>query len=255
MPLEIVIVPCLSDNYAYLLHDAQTGATAVVDAPDAGPIELALGQHRWKLTDILITHHHHDHIGGVEPLRAAHGARVIGAAADAGRLPKLELAVEEGDTIIVGSETARVLDVSGHTMGHIAYFFPDSAAVFTGDSLMALGCGRLFEGDADTMWASLSKLATLPPQTQVYSGHEYTIANGRFAQSVEPDNPALQDRIERVAELRAQGKPTVPARIDEELATNPFLRARLPQVKSALGMENRPDSDVFAEIRQRKDRF
>jgi len=255
MPLEIVTVPCLSDNYAYLLHEAETGATAVVDAPEAGPIELELARRGWHLTDILITHHHHDHVGGVSQLQAAHGARVVGAAADSGRLPHLDLALTEGDTITIGSEEAQVLDVSGHTMGHIAYHVPASRAVFTADSLMALGCGRLFEGSAETMWASLSKLAALPRDTLVYSGHEYTAANGRFALTIEPENAALKERVAQVAELRSAGKPTVPATLSEELATNPFLRARLPEVKAGIGMANSGDVEAFAEIRARKDRF
>ncbi|MEX5728365.1 hydroxyacylglutathione hydrolase [Rhodovulum iodosum] len=255
MPLEIVTVPCLSDNYAYLLHDPASGTTAVVDAPESGPIELALAERRWGLDSILITHHHHDHVGGVEALRSAHGAQVIGAAADSGRLPRLDKAVAEGDRVEVGSQTAHVLDVSGHTVGHIAFHFPDSAAVFTADSLMALGCGRVFEGTPEMMWQSLSKLAALPPETLVYSGHEYATANARFAKTIEPDNPDLAARADRIAETRAAGRPTVPVPLSEELATNPFLRARLPEVKATLGMAEAPDAAVFAEIRARKDRF
>lgn len=255
MPLEIVTVPCLGDNYAYLLHDASSGATAVVDAPEAAPIEAALAERGWRLSDILITHHHHDHVGGVEALRKTHGARVIGARADAHRLPPLDLAVAEGDTVTIGGESATVLDVSGHTLGHIAYHFPESAAVFTGDSLMALGCGRLFEGDPAAMWASLTKLAALPPETMVHSGHEYSQSNARFALSIERDNPALQTRAALIDAARAEGRPTVPVRLSEELATNPFLRANLPGVKAALGMTGCADVDAFAEIRARKDRF
>jgi len=255
MPLEIVTVPCLSDNYAYLLHDGESGATAVVDAPESGPIELALAQHGWGLDDILITHHHHDHIGGVEALRTTHGARVVGAASDARRLPRLDLAVAAGDRVEVAGERTEVLDVSGHTMGHIAFHFPETGAVFTGDSLMALGCGRLFEGDAETMWASLSRLAALPPETRVYSGHEYTVTNARFAITIEPDNADLRQRMTEVDALRAAGRPTVPSRLSEELATNPFLRAGLPAVKAAIGRPSASDAEAFAEIRARKDRF
>jgi hydroxyacylglutathione hydrolase len=255
MPLEIVTVPCLSDNYAYLLHNAETGETAVADAPESGPIELALAERGWGLSDILITHHHHDHIGGVEALRTTHGARVIGAASDAHRLPRLDLAVAEGDRVVVAGESAEVLDVPGHTVGHIAFHFPASGAVFTGDSLMALGCGRLFEGDAPTMWASLCKLAALPPETLVCSGHEYTVTNARFALTIEPDNAALAQRRTEVDALRAAGRPTVPSGLSEELATNPFLRARLPEVKAGIGMQDAGDAEAFAEIRARKDRF
>ncbi|SIO45629.1 hydroxyacylglutathione hydrolase [Rhodovulum sp. ES.010] len=255
MPLEIVTVPCLSDNYAYLLHDADSGATAVVDAPEAEPVEAALAARGWRLTDILITHHHHDHIGGVEALRDAHGARVVGAAADAHRLPPLDLAVAEGDSVAVGGETGRVLDVSGHTVGHIAYHFPGTGAVFTADSLMALGCGRVFEGTPEMMWQSLSRLAALPADTLVYSGHEYTAKNAEFALTVEPDNPALNARAEEIGRLRAEGTPTVPARLSEEIETNPFLRADRPEVKAAVGLADASDAEVFAEIRARKDRF
>ncbi|MFD0978790.1 hydroxyacylglutathione hydrolase [Tropicimonas aquimaris] len=253
MPLEIVTVPCRADNYAYLLHDAETGATAVVDVPDAAPIRAALAERGWSLTDILITHHHNDHIDGVAELKAETGARVVGAAADAHRLPPLDLAVREGDSVAVGAEQAEVLDVSGHTLGHIAFSFP--GAVFTADSLMALGCGRLFEGDARTMWASLSKLAALPPETLVYSGHEYTAANGAFAVTVDPDNPALKERVADVAAARAAGRPTVPSELSLELATNPFLRATDPQMKARMGMAGAPDAEVFGEVRRRKDAF
>jgi hydroxyacylglutathione hydrolase len=253
MSLEIVTVPCRADNYAYLAHDAATGATGVVDVPDAAPIRDALTGRGWKLTDILITHHHGDHIDGVEDLRFETGARVVGAAADAHRLPQLDLAVKEGDTVRIGDVEGHVLDVSGHTMGHIAFHFP--GVVFTADSLMALGCGRIFEGDAPTMWASLCKLAALPPETLVYSGHEYTAANGAFAVTIDPDNPALMARIADVTRTRAAGEPTVPSLLSLEHATNPFLRATVAEVKSRIGMPDATDVDAFAEIRRRKDSF
>ncbi len=255
MPLEIVTLPCLSDNYAYLLHDAASGATAVVDVPDAAPIQAALAERGWTLTDILITHHHWDHIDGLEDLRAATGARVVGAAADAHRLPPLDLAVAEGDTVVIGSEALQVFDVSGHTVGHIAFYAPKTGAVFTADSLMALGCGRLFEGTPEMMWTSLQKLAALPPETLVCSGHEYTASNAKFAATIEPDNAALISRSRQIAEARAENRPTVPSRLDEELATNPFLRAHLPELKTALGLPDASDAMVFAEIRAQKDRF
>ncbi|MCR9149511.1 MAG: hydroxyacylglutathione hydrolase [Rhodobacteraceae bacterium] len=255
MPLDLVTVPCLSDNYAYLIHEAATGATACVDVPEAAPILAALDERDWKLSHILITHHHHDHVGGVAALAGATGARVIGAAADAHRLPPLDEAVAEGDTVRVGMAEGRVIDVSGHTMGHIAFHFPDSALVFTADSLMALGCGRLFEGDAETMWASLSKLAALPPETLVCSGHEYTAANARFALTIEPGNAALVARAAEIEAARAAGRPTVPSRLADELATNPFLRADAPEVRATVGLPDGPDVAVFAEVRARKDRF
>lgn len=255
MPLEIVTVPCLKDNYAFLAHDAATGATAVVDVPEAAPILNALAERDWKASHILITHHHDDHIAGLKALAAATGARVIGAAADAHRLPRLDETVAEGDTIRLGMEEGKVIEVPGHTVGHVAYHFPGSAVVFTGDSLMALGCGRVFEGTMAQMWASLSKLAALDPGTLICSGHEYTQSNARFALTIEPGNAALQARAESVAAAGAEGRPTVPSRLAEELATNPFLRAGRPEVKRAMGMEGAPDAEVFAAIRQAKDRF
>lgn len=255
MPLEIVTLPCLSDNYVFLLNNPATGQTAVVDVPDAAVVQSALSQRGWQLSDILITHHHDDHIGGVEALRAATGARVIGATADKHRLPALSQEVHGGDTLEICGEPAHVFDVSGHTVGHIAYHFPQSAAVFTGDSLMALGCGRLFEGDAPMMWASLSRLAALPGETLVYSGHEYTATNAAFAATVEPDNTALQARTADITAARARNEATVPSLLADELATNPFLRAALPEVKELVGMAAASDAEVFGEIRRRKDAF
>lgn len=255
MPLELVTIPCLKDNYAFLIHDTATGATAVIDVPDHAPILTALEDRGWQLTDILITHHHDDHIAGVPALRDATGAKVWGARADAHRLPPLDHPLTEGDTLNIGRQTGHVIDVSGHTMGHIAFHFPDSALVFTADSLMAAGCGRLFEGTPETMWASLSKLAALPPETLVCSGHEYTASNIRFALSLEPGNPALISRASKVTMAREDVRPTVPSTLSEELATNPFLRAALPELKAAVGMPDATDAEAFAEIRKRKDRF
>lgn len=255
MPLDLVTIPCLSDNYAFLIHDPASGATAVVDVPDAAPILAALRQRGWTLSQILLTHHHADHIQGVAELRAATGAKVAGNAADAHRLPPLDTALTEGQTLQVGTESGTVIDVSGHTLGHIAFHFPASALVFTADSLMACGCGRLFEGSGPQMWASLSKLARLPPETLVCSGHEYTASNARFALSLEPDNQALISRVAAIADARRNGQPTVPSRLSEELATNPFLRANSPQMKARLGLVEASDAAVFTEIRARKDRF
>lgn len=253
MPLELVTVPCLSDNYAFLAHDAASGATACIDVPEAAPILAALRARDWALGDILITHHHPDHIGGVAALVAATGARVTGAAADAHRLPPLDRAVTPGDDLRVGDVVGTVLDVPGHTVGHVAYVFPGLA--FTADSLMAAGCGRLFEGTPAQMWNSLSRLAALPPETLICSGHEYTQSNIRFALTIDPGNPRLTARAETVRLARAAGRATVPSTLAEELATNPFLRAHLPEIKAALGLSGAPDAAVFAEIRARKDRF
>ncbi|GHC11869.1 hydroxyacylglutathione hydrolase [Gemmobacter nanjingensis] len=253
--LQLVTVPCLADNYAFLLHDSVTGQTALVDAPDAEPILTALRQHGWGLDDILLTHHHWDHIDGTAALVAATGARVTGAAADAHRLPPLDRSVSPGDRITICGETVDVIDVPGHTVGHVAFHFPDSRMAFTGDSLMALGCGRLFEGTPAQMWDSLTRLAALPTDTLICSGHEYTTSNGRFALSLEDVPPALILRMEGVERARAASQPTVPSTLAEELATNPFLRARDPAMKAALGMTDAQDAAVFAEIRARKDKF
>ena len=255
MALELVTIPCLTDNFAFLIHDAETGETAVIDVPDPGPILAALNARQWQLTDILITHHHHDHIQGVDALRAQTGAMVLGAAADAHRLPRLDLALDEHSSFSVGREFPRVIDVPGHPIGHIAFHFPDSRLAFTADSLMAAGCGRLFEGTAQQMWQSLGKLAALPPETLICSGHDYLTGNLRFAATLEPGNPALILRIETLERMRREGRLPMPLRLSEELATNPFLRANLPGMKAAVGMENAPDAEVFAEIRARKDRF
>jgi hydroxyacylglutathione hydrolase len=255
MPLEIVTVPCLKDNYAYLLHDEATGATAVVDVPEAAPILNALNEREWRASHILITHHHDDHIAGVSALAGATGARVIGAAADRHRLPRLDEAVVPGDAIRIGMYEGHVIDVSGHTVGHVAFHFPEGGVVFTADSLMALGCGRLFEGTPEMMWQSLSRLAALPPETLVCSGHEYAQSNARFALTIEPANPALISRAHAINDARNDGRPTVPTILSQELATNPFLRANLPEVKTLIGMPDASDAQAFAEIRARKDRF
>jgi hydroxyacylglutathione hydrolase len=255
MALELVVVPCRTDNYAYLVHDPASGETAVIDVPDAKPIMAELGARGWSLNDIWITHHHDDHISGVAELRAGTGAMVLGAAADAHRLPPLDLALEESTSFSIGALSVRVIDVPGHTVGHIAFHIPEAGLAFTADSLMAAGCGRMFEGNAPDYWRSLQKIAALPPDTLICSGHEYTISNLRFAQSLEPDNPSLIFRSARVAALRAEGKPSVPVTLAEELATNPFLRAGSPGLKNALGMAHATDVEVFAATRARKDRF
>lgn len=255
MPLHLVTIPCLSDNYAYLLHDADSGQTACVDVPDAAPILHALRERGWTLSDILLTHHHDDHTQGVAALRAATGAMVLGAAADAHRLPPLDLALTTEMTFTIGRETATVIDVSGHTVGHIAFHFATTGIALTGDSLMAAGCGRMFEGNAPMYHASLLRLAALPNETLIASGHEYAAANLRFALSLEPDNPALILRADGVAAARAKGLPTVPSRLSEERATNPYLRVSDPALKARLGLPAATDAEVFAAIRAAKDKF
>jgi hydroxyacylglutathione hydrolase len=255
MPLEIVTVPCLSDNYAFLLHDAHTGATAVVDVPEAAPIRAELAARGWTLTDILITHHHWDHISGIDGLITTNDIAIWGNAADAKRLPPLTQAINPGDPVTIGSETGTMMDVSGHTIGHVAFYFPASNAVFTADSLMALGCGRLFEGTAPQMFESLARLAALPPETIICSGHEYTEANAKFALTIEPGNPDLILRRDAIAAARIANQPTVPSTLREELATNPFLRSHITAIKTRLGMAEASEPEIFAEIRARKDKF
>jgi hydroxyacylglutathione hydrolase len=255
MPLSLTTLPVRDDNYVYLIHDDASAATAVVDVGAPEAILAALKERGWQLSDIFLTHHHGDHIEGTAELVAATGARVTGAAADAHRLPPLDREVGEGDGFAFAGAEVEVLEVPGHTVGHIAYHIPALGAAFTADSLMALGCGRLFEGKPAQMWASLGKLAALPGETLICSGHEYTQSNAKFALTVDPENRALQDRAAAVAKARAEGRPTVPSVLAEEKATNPFLRAADPAIRRHLGMERASDAEVFAEIRSRKDRF
>ena len=255
MPFDLITIPCLSDNYAYLLHDEATGETACIDVPEAGPIKAALEDHGWTLSQVWLTHHHWDHVDGLADLLADHHASVVGAAVDAHRMPELNVPVKEGDTVKLGSLTAHILDVSGHTVGHIAFYVPGASAAFTADSLMALGCGRLFEGTPAQMWDSMQKLMKLPGDTTICSGHEYTASNAKFALTVDPQNDALISRAKAVEDARAKGQPTVPSQLSTELQTNPFLRPADPGIRANLGMPDASDSDVFAEIRKRKDNF
>jgi hydroxyacylglutathione hydrolase len=254
-PFVLLTVPCLSDNYAFLLHDPVDGATALVDAPEAAPIGRALAAQGWSLSEIWLTHHHGDHIAGVPDLVAATGARVTGASADAHRLPPLDRAVTPGSAFSFAGQAVRVMDAPGHTLGHIAFHLPAPGLAFTGDSLMAGGCGRLFEGTPAQMWDTLSQLAALPDETLICSGHEYTESNLRFAVSLEPDNAALIFRQAEVGKARADGRATVPSRLADERATNPFLRAALPSLRTITGLDKAGDVAVFAEIRARKDRY
>ena len=255
MPLEILTIPCRTDNYAFLAHNADTGETVLVDVPEAAPILAELDRTGWSLDTVLLTHHHGDHVEGLPGILEKYAPKVIGADADKHRLPHLDQAVSDGDTLEIAGEPAHIMDVSGHTVGHIAIHFPQSHAVFTADSLMALGCGRVFEGTMDQMWGSLSKLAALPDDTVVYSGHEYTAANARFAMTIEPDNADLKTRSDDIDAARADGQPTVPSSLALEKATNPFLRAGEASVQENLGMSGADPATVFAEIRRRKDRF
>jgi hydroxyacylglutathione hydrolase len=253
MPIEIVTIPCLADNYAYLVNGPD--GVALIDAPEAAPIVEALDSRGWELDVIMITHHHPDHVGAVDALRQRYGCKVMGPKAEADKMPALDFALEPGFSGGNGDGACQVLAVPGHTLGHIAYYYPNAGAVFTADSLMALGCGRLFEGTPQMMWDSLSTLAELPPETMVYSGHEYTQANAKFALTIEPNNSALISRIDNINAARAKNEPTAQVPLELELATNPFLRAGMPEVKTVLGMENASDVAVFTEIRARKDNF
>lgn len=253
--LDIHLVPCLQDNYAYLIHDRDADVTGVVDPSEAEPVFAALEQQGWRLTHILNTHHHWDHTGGNLALKEATGAQIVGPKADYERIPGIEVALGEGDEWTFGTQTARIFDIPGHTRGHIAFWFPDSHAVFTGDTLFALGCGRLFEGTPEQMWSSLSKLRALPPLTAVYCGHEYTQANARFALTVEPENVALVERARRIDDLRALGRPTIPSTIGEEIETNPFLRPGSSDLRRHVGLPQGGPIAVFAETRRLKDSF
>jgi hydroxyacylglutathione hydrolase len=244
---------CRSDNYGVLIHDPASGQTAAIDAPEAGAIERALADKGWRLSHILMTHHHADHAAGVVELKAKWGCQVVGNAADAARLPALDATVSPGQSYDFSGHQAHIIDTPGHTVGHIAWYFADDQLLFAGDTLFALGCGRVFEGSFEQMWSSLAKLKALPPGTTVYCGHEYTQANARFALTVDPDNSALAARARTIDELRSQGEPTLPTTIGLELQTNPFLRPDDPDIRRRLGMEGASDADVFAEIRRRKD--
>ena len=256
MTISIHQYLCLNDNYGALVHDSATGATACVDVPAAAPTLAALAEQGWNLTDILITHHHADHIQGVPDLKAKFpNAKIWGPAKDAARIPFLDHKVKEGDTVRVGALEAKVIETPGHTLGHIAYHFEQDQVAFCGDTLFSLGCGRVFETPLAVMWNSLAKLAALPGETQIYCGHEYTQANGRFAITIEPGNPVLKARIEDIARLRAGRAPTLPTNIAAELAANPFLRVEEPAIQAAVGMAGAAPAAVFGELRARKDRF
>jgi hydroxyacylglutathione hydrolase len=255
MAAQLRLFLCLQDNYGVLVHDQATGATAAIDAPEAAPIEAALKGNGWKLTDILVTHHHRDHTGGIEALKQRYGCRVVAPRREAEKIPAVDETVGEGETVKVGNLTAHVLETPGHTLGQIAYWFHGDKLVFVGDTLFSIGCGRVIEGTPEMMWGSLKKLRDLPGDTRIFCGHEYTQANIRFAQTVEPDNAALRARKEEVDKLVAEKRPTIPTTIEEERQANPFLRADVPEVAAAVGMSGKPAAEVFTEIRARKNKF
>ncbi len=251
--LEIEVVPALSDNYIFMVFEPESGTSGVVDPAEAGPVLASLKASGRGLDWIITTHHHSDHVGGNLELKERFGCRIVGPRADRDRIPGIDVEVGEGDTFELGKAVAKVFDTPGHTRGHISYWFEEARALFCGDTLFAVGCGRLLEGDAPTMWSSLSKLMVLPDDTKVYCGHEYTLSNARFARTVDPDNLALSQRVAQIQSARGRNEPTIPTTIGREKATNPFLRAGNADIRRRLGMEDSSDAEVFGEIRRRKD--
>jgi len=251
--LSVQLVPCLKDNYAYLVTDAGQGVFAVVDPSEAEPVIKALGER--KLTHILNTHHHPDHTGGNLALKERYGAVVVGPEKDRERIPGIDVGVSEDAPWMFGKHVARILEIPAHTKAHIAFHFPDDGIVFTGDTLFSMGCGRLFEGTPAMMCASLAKLMALPDETRVYCGHEYTFNNGRFAVTLEPGNTALQTRLRDVEARRARNESTMPTNMALEKRTNPFLRTGSAEIRRSVGLVEASDAEVFAEMRRRKDMF
>lgn len=252
--IDIHQFACLKDNYGVLIHDAEGGQTASIDAPDAAAVKAALSTTGWQLTHILATHHHGDHTAGILELKAETQCTVIGPKAEAARIPGIDQPVGEPDTFRFGRSEVRVLDTPGHTIGHISYWLPDAGIAFVGDTLFAMGCGRILEGTAPMMYASLKKIAALPAETNLYCGHEYTVANGKFGVTIEPENAALRQRLSEAEALRAQGKATLPTKVGLELETNVFLRSNTAAIRKRLGFDGEPDWRVFAEIRERKNK-
>ena len=255
MSFELLTVPCLSDNYAFLAHDDDSKQTLLVDAPEAGPILAKLQEKQWSLSHVLLTHHHWDHVDGLPQLLEFHSPQIIGSAADLKRLPPLHLPVTENDKIQIGGNEGTVFDTPGHTIGHISVYFEASKLLFSADTLMALGCGRLFEGTAGQMWRSLQKLSKLPDDTLVCSGHEYTEKNADFAITIDPKNQELTNRVQFTKEIRSKGLPTVPSRMGEEKKTNPFLRPWNKNIRTQIGMLDATDEEVFGKIRALKDAY
>lgn len=252
--LDVELVPQLADNYAYILHDRESGASAVIDPAEARPVLDRLRERGLSPGWIIATHHHADHVAGIPELKAATGARVAGPEADRRRVPEMDHGLSEGEALEIGGALGRVIATPGHTSGHVSLYFEDAAALFSADTLFVLGCGRLLEGTPAQMHDSLQKLAALPDVTRVFCGHEYTAANARFALTIDPDNVKLRELAEDVGRARAAGKRTVPSLLGDEKAANPFLRPNDPAIRRRLGLETADDVEVFAEIRRRKDR-
>ncbi len=253
--LEIRQIPVLSDNFVYLAREPESGYVAVVDPAVVDEVMDEARKLDWKITHILNTHHHPDHVGGNLEIKEATGCTIVGPAHDPDRIPGMDVQVKDGDTYDFGKARAEVFFVPGHTRGHIAYWFKDSDALFCGDTLFSIGCGRLFEGTPAQMWDSLQRLRQLPKSTRIYCAHEYTEANIHFAVTIEPDNQALRKREAEVKALRAEGKYSVPSVMEEECEANPFLRADAPELAAAIGMQGRDPVDIFTEVRHRKDNF
>ena len=253
--LQVLQIPVWRDNYAYLLRCTYTDTVACVDSPEAAPILQELQTRGWTLDLLLNTHHHPDHVGANSELKRETGCRVVGSCHDPERIPGIDRQVDQGDQVQVGEQHAQVLFIPGHTRGHIAYYFAQANALFSGDTLFVAGCGRLFEGTAEQLWNSFQKLMALPPQTQIYGAHEYTLSNIRFAKTVEPDNLALQVLETQAQALRDSKQPTVPSTLAQELQTNPFLRVDQPEIARALGLSGAPPAQVLGELRARKDVF
>lgn len=254
MTADIRLFTCLTDNFGVLIHDPATNATAAIDAPDAEPIIQALDREGWALTDILVTHHHSDHVGGITELKQKYNCRVIAPHDKGVGIANVDLRVGQGDIVKVGMLLGRVLETPGHTLDHISYVFDDEKVVFAADTLFSIGCGRVFEGTYPMMWDSLLKLRALPDDFRLYCGHEYTASNVKFALTIEPNNPALKARAEEVTRLRAEGKPTVPTLMGEEKKANVFLRADDPAVAAGVHMKGASGADVFTELRERKNK-
>lgn len=253
--LEIVQIPLLKDNYSYLVHDTESGLTAVVDPAEPEPVLNALSKRGWTLTHLLNTHHHGDHVSGNHLLKRATHCRIYGPSHPGEPIPDLDVAIGEGDRIEWGRHAIEVLAVPGHTQGHVAFWLDETHILFCGDTLFAMGCGRLLGGTAEQLWMSLDRLRRLPDDSLIYCAHEYTEANGRFALTIEPGNSALQVRMQAVAATREQGLSTLPTRLDQERATNPFLRWESPEIRQTLGMEDASPLEVFTALRRRKDAF
>ncbi|MCL1948632.1 MAG: hydroxyacylglutathione hydrolase [Turicibacter sp.] len=255
MQAEIKIIPCLNDNYAYLIHDPKTGACSVVDAPEAAPIIQALADNGWTLSDILITHHHHDHVGGVRELKDKFGCRVVAPHDKLAPIHDVDLRVEEGDIVAVGSIQARVLHTPGHTLDHISYVFDGESAIFSGDTLFSGGCGRVFEGTYPMMWESLLKLRAQPDDYHLYFGHEYTASNVSFCLGIDAGNPLALKRQLEVTKLRSGNQPTVPVLLGTEKQVNIFLRADQPAIAECLGLEGAQPVEVFGKLRELRNSF